>query len=68
MIVAVWIIAICEVVRALQNMIQIGMYKHDTGSRDDVYKAFIDSLKVDDREMVKRFLMEIERKEGVEEE
>ena len=63
MIVAIWIIAVCEVIRALQNMMQIGMYKRDTGSREDAYKAFVDSLKVDDREMVKKLLMEFEHQE-----
>lgn len=33
--IAIWIIAICEVVRALQNMAQLMMIHHDTGAGDE---------------------------------
>ena len=32
MVVAVWIIAVCEVIRAAQNMMQILMAKRDTSA------------------------------------
>ena len=58
--VALWIIAACEVVRILQYQIQLGMMKDDTSARDDAYKAFVRSLDVPDREMVKKLLQEFE--------
>lgn len=61
MTIALWIIAICEVVRAVQNFVQIGMIRHDSGARDNAYAEFVKSLRMDDREMVKRVLEEFER-------
>ena len=60
MIVALWIIAVCEVIRAIQNMIQIMAIRHDTGARDNAYAEFVKSLKYTDREFVKRMLEEFE--------
>ena len=59
--IAIWIIAVCEVIRALQNAFQLFMTHHDTDARDNAYKAFIDSLKDDDRTMVHKLLEEYER-------
>ena len=59
--IAIWIIAVCEVIRALQNAFQLFMTHHDTDARDNAYKAFIDSLKDDDRTMVHKLLEECER-------
>lgn len=56
MIIAIWIIAICGVIRIVQNFIQLRMLYHDTGTRDNAYAEFVKSLKTDDREMVKRIL------------
>ena len=56
MIIAIWIIAICGVIRIVQNFIQLHMLHHDTGARDNAYAEFVKSLKTDDREMVKRIL------------
>jgi hypothetical protein len=64
MTVALWIIAVCEVVRAVQNMVQISMAKHDVSNRDNAYAEFIKSLKQDDNEFVKRMLEEYERQEN----
>ena len=50
--IAIWIIAICEVIRAAQNLVQIAMLRHDTGKRDDAYAEFVKSLKMSDREYV----------------
>ena len=63
MVVAIWIIAICEVIRAVQNMIQIAMVKHDTKGRDNAYAEFVKSLHGTDREFVREMLEEFERQE-----
>lgn len=59
--IAIWIIAICEVVRALQNMVQLMMVHHDTGARDNAYAEFVKSLKDTDEEFVENLLREFER-------
>ena len=60
MIIAIWIIAICEIIRAIQNMIQLSAVKHDTFARDNAYAEFVNSLKCSDREFVRRLLEEFE--------
>lgn len=61
MIVALWIIAVCEVIRAIQNMIQIMTIRHDIGTRDNAYAEFIsESFKQAERELVKQMLEEFE--------
>ena len=64
MIYAIWIIAICEVIRAIQNMMQIAMVKHDTKARDNAYAEFVKSLNKTDKEFVKQMLKEFEREEA----
>ena len=61
---ALWIIALCEVVRAVQNAVQIRAIKHDTGARDNAYAEFVKNLKMNDREFVKRMLEEFMNQEG----
>lgn len=61
--IAIWIIAICEVIRAIQNMVQIATIRHDTGARENAYAEFVKSLKYTDREFVKRMLEEFENGE-----
>ena len=63
MIAALWIIAVCEVIRAVQNMMQLAMVRKDTGARDNAYEEFVKSLKQTDREFVKAILEEFEREE-----
>ena len=63
MTIAIWIIAIIEIVRALQNMFQIMMLKHDTGKRDAAYEAYVESLKIDNRQFVKWMLEKFEKDE-----
>ena len=63
MIIAIWIIAVCEIIRAAQNMIQILTIRHDTKNRDNAYSEFIKSLKQTDKEFVKRMLEEFEKQE-----
>ena len=64
MIIAIWIIAICEIVRAVQNIMQLSMLRKDTGSRDNAYAEFIKSLKRTDREFVKGLLEEFDRQDA----
>ena len=61
---ALWIIALCEVVRLVQNMVQIMTIKHDTKGRDNAYAEFVKSLKQSDREFVRSVLDEFEKQEG----
>lgn len=60
---ALWIIAICEAIRAVQNLLQLWMLKRDTGARDNAYAEFIKSLKQTDKEFVRGMLEEFERSE-----
>ena len=60
MTVALWIIAICEVVRAIQNTIQINMLRGDKDARDNAYAEFVKSLKASDREWVRDMLEQFE--------
>lgn len=60
MTVALWIIAACELIRAIQNMVQIMIIRHDTGARDNAYEEFVKSLKQTDKEFVRRMLEEFE--------
>lgn len=60
MAIALWIIAVCEVVRAIQNFVQIRSIQHDTSARDNAYAEFVKSLKMNDREFVLRMLQEFE--------
>lgn len=61
---AIWLIAICEIVRAIQNCIQIMTIRHDTAGRDNAYAEFVRSLKQSDKEFVRKMLEEFERQEG----
>lgn len=58
---ALWIIAACEVIRLIQNTIQLRAIRHDTGARDNAYAEFVKSLKQSDREYVRRILEEFEQ-------
>lgn len=64
MTIALWIIAVCEVIRMAQNFIQIASIKHDASARNNAYAEFIKSLKQSDKEFVRRMLQEFEEKEG----
>lgn len=60
---ALWIIAVCEVIRVAQNMVQIRTIKHDAKGRDNAYAEFVKSLKQSDREFVRGMLDEFEKQE-----
>ena len=64
MTIAVYIIAVCEIIRTVQLAIQLGLLKHDTGARDNAYAEFVKSLKQTDREFVRRLLEELEEGDG----
>lgn len=66
MVIAIWIIAVCEIIRAIQNMVQIATIRHDTRGRDNAYAEFVKSLKQSDKQFVKELLKEFDRK-GTEE-
>ena len=57
------VIAICEVVRALQNGIQLMLVLRDTAARDNAYAEFIKSLKSSDKEFVEKMLKEYKEHE-----
>ena len=59
-IVFIGVIAVCEVIRAVQNAHQIRMLQHDTGARDNAYAEFVKSLKQTDKEFVRQMLEEFE--------
>lgn len=61
--IAIWIIAICEIIRAAQNAIQLKAIKRDTGARDNAYAEFVKSLKMSDRQFVERIMNEFEKQE-----
>ena len=61
--IALWIIAICEAIRAVQNLLQLWMLKRDTSARDNAYAEFVKSLKKTDKEFVRQMLEEFVRSE-----
>lgn len=64
MTIALWIIAVCEIVRAIQNHLQLHMLRSDSGARDNAYAEFVKSLKQTDKEFVRQVLEEFERQEN----
>lgn len=55
---AIWIIAICEVIRAAQNALQLSTMRGEKGMRENAYQEFVKSLRLTDREFVKKMLEE----------
>ena len=66
MLVAIWIIAVCEVIRAIQNAMQLAYINRDKGNRENAYAEFVKSLKHTDREFVEEVLKAFERQHGLE--
>ena len=64
MTIALWIIAICEVIRAAQNMIQLWHVKKSEKVSENAYQEFIKGLHKTDREFVKDMLKEYEKMEA----
>lgn len=56
--VAIWIIAICSVVRIIQNSIQLSMLIGEQDQRKRLHNEFIDSLRKDNQEWAEDLLTE----------
>lgn len=63
MTIALWIIAVVETIRMVEQSIQLRLIAKDSGARDNAYAEFIKSLKMTDREFVHRMLEEFEQTE-----
>lgn len=61
--IALWIIAVVETIRMVEQSIQLRIIAGDTKARDNAYAEFVKSLKMDDREFVHRMLEEFEQTE-----
>lgn len=59
--VALWIIAIVETIRMIEQTMQLRLIARDTGARDNAYSEFVKSLKKDDKEFVRDLLEEFDR-------
>ena len=64
MTIALWIIAICTVIRVVQNTMQLKVIYDERGDRNNAYKEFVDSLHYTDKEFVERMLREFEEGEN----
>lgn len=59
MTIALWIIAVCEVVRAVQNAVQLRAIHHSNGAYDNACNEFVKSLKDTDKAFVRKLLEEL---------
>ena len=64
MTIALWIIAICEVIRAIQNIVPIVVQVRNSKNQENAYSEFIKSLKKSDKEFVADMIQEWQRQEG----
>lgn len=64
--IALWIIAVVETIRMVEQSIQLRLIAKDSGARDNVYAEFVKSLKKDDKEFVRDLLEEFDRQTDVE--
>ena len=64
MIIAVWIIAVCEIIRMAQNALQLMMMRENKKPYETACDAFVQSIKKDDRERVQEVLEAFERQYG----
>ena len=66
MTIAIWIIAIVEVIRAIQNAIQLKAINNSERKALEkrAYEEFIASLKQTDKEFVEKMLKECEKELG----
>ena len=63
MTIALWIIAVVEIIRMAEQIIQLRIIEGDTKARDNAYAEFVKSLRMYDREYVRRLLEEFEQTE-----
>ena len=66
MTIALWIIAVCEVLRVIQNAVQIRNIRKQSRLYENATSEFVKSLKDTDREFVKKLLKEFEEQENKE--
>ena len=64
MTIAIWIIAICEIVRLIQNLMQLRHLWKSEKMSANVYDEFIKHLKQSDKEFVREMLEKFEKEEG----
>lgn len=64
MTIPLWIIAICEIIRAFQNIVPIVSTIKNSKAQENAYSEFIKSLKKSDKEFVRDMIQEWERQEG----
>jgi len=64
--IAIWIITICEIVRAAQNALQLRAMRSEKGMRENAYQEFVKSLKSTDREFFQSLLKEFTEQEDSE--
>lgn len=60
MTIALWIIAIVEVIRAIQNAIQLKAINNDEGMRKQAYDEFMESLHRTDKEFLEKMIKDLE--------
>ena len=63
MTVALWIIAIVETIRMIEQSIQLKIIANDTGKRDNVYEELVKSFKASDREYVRNLLKAFDKQD-----
>lgn len=63
MTMALWIIAVCEVIRAIQNIVPIVVQVRNSKSQENAYSEFIKSLKKSDKEFIDDMIQEWKRQE-----
>lgn len=56
--IALWMIALCEVIRMIQNAWQINYMQKEKPYRENAYKEFVKSLNQTDTEFVEQMLEE----------
>ena len=57
MTLALWIIAICEIIRAIQNFAQLEMVRRDQSARGDLYERYSSDIREIDRELSELLMM-----------
>ena len=63
--IAIWIIAICEILRAIQNIIPIISTIKSSKAQENAYSEFIKSLNKSYKEFMKDLIQEWKRQEGI---
>lgn len=63
MTIALWIIAICSVIRIIHNSIQLSMLIREKEQRKRLNNEFIESLKKDNRQWAEDILNEFNERE-----